>query len=266
MNISLPGWFCLAAFESLRHLHPTASETTCSSLPSAELILIVELILLSCQEEDGSDSCVKTLRSCLQAVEQSGVVDFEIGGHEFERPAEVFAGEADDKLLDASKEKLKCHSDTFVVLFHTADRPQVQHSAKGRQSNVLESQCSAVEIPEAYQCCKLRVAPEFERFTCFANRILARISPTVCGSELNCNFALCSVVIKSCLRCGAWECTRQRAWSHRPNLCGCFAMDSLWTRELVSELCRSASVGLSWLRKLLIYIYNWHACQNWHVF
>ena len=76
---------------------------------------------LNCQEEDGSDSCVKTLRSCLQAVEQSGMVDFEIGGHEFERPAEVFAGEADDKLLDASKEK--CHSDTFVVLFHTADQP-----------------------------------------------------------------------------------------------------------------------------------------------
>lgn len=156
---------------------------------------------LNCQEEDGSDSCVKTLRSCLQAVEQSGMVDFEIGGHEFERPAEVFAGEADDKLLDASKEK--CHSDTFVVLFHTADQPQVQHSAKGRQSNVLESQCSAVEIPEAYQCCKLRVAPEFERFTCFANRILAHISPTVFASELNCNFALWSVVIKSCLRCGA---------------------------------------------------------------
>ena len=73
----------------------------------------------------------------------------------------------------------KCRSDTSVFLFQTAYLPQVQHSAKGRQSNVLESQRSAVEIPEAYQCCKLRVAPEFERFTCFATRILAHVSPTV---------------------------------------------------------------------------------------
>ena len=106
---------CLAAVESLRHLHPTAF---CFSLSSAELILVVELVLLNCQAEDGSDSCVKSLRSCLHAVEQSGVVDFEIGGHDFERPAEVFAGEADDKLLDTNKDNFKCRSDTFVVLFH----------------------------------------------------------------------------------------------------------------------------------------------------
>ena len=152
---------------------------------------------MSCQAEDGSDSCVKSLRSCLHAVEQSGVVDFELGGHDFERPAEVFAGEADDKLLDTNKDNFRCRSDTFVALFHTAYPPQVQHSAKGRQSNVLESQRSAVEIPEAYQCCKLRVTPEFERFTCFANRILAHISPPVFVSELKSNFALGSVVIQS---------------------------------------------------------------------
>ena len=85
----------------------------------------------------------------------------------------------------------------LLFYFTTAYPPQVQHSAKGRQSNVLESQCSAVEIPEAYQCCKLRVAPEFERFTCFANGILAHISPTVFVSELNSNFALWSVVIQT---------------------------------------------------------------------
>lgn len=52
------------------------------------------------QEDDGSDTPVQSLRACLQQIERSGMVDFQLGGHNCERPAQVFNGHQDDTFLD----------------------------------------------------------------------------------------------------------------------------------------------------------------------
>ena len=52
-----------------------------------------------CQAADGNDSKVQTLRKCLQSVEATGLVEYELGGHSADRPAGVFAGQADDRFL-----------------------------------------------------------------------------------------------------------------------------------------------------------------------
>ncbi|CAK9008793.1 Uncharacterized protein SCF082_LOCUS10019 [Durusdinium trenchii] len=54
-------------------------------------------------EESGHDSDLKTLRSVIQHCETSGMVDFEIGGHTFSRPASVVQGLSADKFDIATK-------------------------------------------------------------------------------------------------------------------------------------------------------------------
>lgn len=52
--------------------------------------------LLSHQEGSGAESDMISLRSALQKVERSGIIDFTFGGHQCERPQEVQQGRADD--------------------------------------------------------------------------------------------------------------------------------------------------------------------------
>lgn len=58
----------------------------------------------SSAQENGHDSELKTLRQVLQQLEASGMVDLEIGGHTFSRPAAVVQGLAADKFFGSDYE------------------------------------------------------------------------------------------------------------------------------------------------------------------
>lgn len=268
----LTGWFCLAPFESLRHFilkqtdfgkHPTASENH-----------LFFMIIWRADSESGTDSVPIWFWIWFNQIELPGrgwirllCEDFEImppssravwhGWLWNRRPWVWTPGWSICRWSwwQATWRKQGKMSFWHFCCFvsHCWATPGSTFSQrKAVQCAGKPMQCSwdPWSIPMLQASCRPRVWE------------IHLLCESLLGTKkLNCNFALWSVVVKSCLRCGAWECTRQRAWSHRPSLCGSFAMDFLWTRELVSELCRSASVGLSWLRKL-----HWHACQNWYAF
>lgn len=73
-------------------------------------------LFCDCQE-NGHDSDLKSLRSVLQQCEATGMVDFELGGHTFSRPAAVVQGLSADKFLALIKSFLFNFKPlSFVVL------------------------------------------------------------------------------------------------------------------------------------------------------
>ena len=50
-------------------------------------------------QESGNDGPLKTLREILQQCEAQGLVDLELGGHTYSRPASVVQGMVGDRLL-----------------------------------------------------------------------------------------------------------------------------------------------------------------------
>ena len=52
------------------------------------------------KDDHGNDSQVQSLRKCLQKIESDGLVDFKLGGHDAERPGQVFNGHSDDMFLE----------------------------------------------------------------------------------------------------------------------------------------------------------------------
>ena len=58
--------------------------------------------LVPCAPKDdhGNDSQVQSLRKCLQKIESDGLVDFKLGGHDAERPGQVFNGHSEDMFLE----------------------------------------------------------------------------------------------------------------------------------------------------------------------
>lgn len=66
-------------------------------------------------QENGSDSDLQSLRKVIQKCESNGMVDFDLGGHTYNRPAQVVQGNAPDQWL--AIEKLSLHND-FTLSLH----------------------------------------------------------------------------------------------------------------------------------------------------
>jgi len=46
-----------------------------------------------------TDGQVQTLRDAIQHLEKNGMIDFDLGGHEFSHPADVMQGNSADRLV-----------------------------------------------------------------------------------------------------------------------------------------------------------------------
>ena len=125
------------------------------------------------QENDGSDSQVNTLRWCLQKAEKEGMVDWTLGGHQAERPAQVYQGHQDDMSLGLWFWFLGFPVDfDFVVAFDSDAK--VHCEAKGRCHYVLEAKCSAAEECESEQRC----------FLCFCKAPPRVTGPGMCRLDI----------------------------------------------------------------------------------
>ena len=60
------------------------------------------------------DGDVKSLQDVIQACERDGMVDFELAGHEYSRPAAVMQGQVADQLL-----RLQHFSLYFLICFES---------------------------------------------------------------------------------------------------------------------------------------------------
>jgi len=89
---------CLCAFKSDQALVVLEAGTffeICCYIFSQTSSFIIRFHL----QENSTDGQVQTLRDAIQHLEKNGMIDFDLGGHEFSRPADVMQGNSADRLV-----------------------------------------------------------------------------------------------------------------------------------------------------------------------
>ena len=59
----------------------------------------LSLIICFHLQENGTDGPIQALRDAIQKLERDGMIDFDLGGHQFSRPADVMQGNSADRLV-----------------------------------------------------------------------------------------------------------------------------------------------------------------------
>ena len=89
---------CLCAFTSDQALVMLEAGSVFSHVLPIFFSQSSSLITCFHLQENGTDGPVQTLREAIQKLERDGMIDFDLGGHQFSRPADVMQGNSADRL------------------------------------------------------------------------------------------------------------------------------------------------------------------------